>query len=206
MAAPPTLLRGAPLLRLRLHHCLAARVLLQPCRSCAPLASAVAASFSTESARPEGHVPSAQDTATVLLISQEPPRFHRWDDPDYRKWKDKEEEILKDIRPVLSLAKDILHSKRYFDGQRLSAEDETAVVKKLLSFHPHCDDKIGCGLDGIMVDRHPQFGQSRCLFVVRSDGGWIDFSYQKCLRAYVRAKYPSHAERFIKEHFKRGSA
>lgn len=55
------------------------------------------------------------------------------------------------------------------------------------------------------VDRHPQFRQSRCLFVVRSDGGWIDFSYQKCLRAYIRDKYPSYAERFIKEHFKRSS-
>ncbi|KAK4745628.1 hypothetical protein SAY87_011940 [Trapa incisa] len=206
MAAPPLLLRGVPLLRLRLNHHLAARVLLHPFRSCSPPASAVAASFSTESERSEGHVPSGDSAATVLLTAQEPPRFHRWDDPDYRKWKDKEEEILKDIRPVLSLAKDILHSKRYFDGQRLSADDEIVVVEKLLSFHPHCDDKIGCGLDSIMVDRHPQFRRSRCLFVVRTDGGWIDFSYQKCLRAYVRAKYPSHAERFIKEHFKRGSA
>jgi len=56
------------------------------------------------------------------------------------------------------------------------------------------------------VDRHPQFRHSRCLFVVRTDGGWIDFSYQKCLRAYVRDKYPSHAERFIREHFKRASS
>lgn len=55
------------------------------------------------------------------------------------------------------------------------------------------------------VDRHPQFRHSRCLFVVRTDGGWIDFSYQKCLRAYIRDKYPTHAERFIREHFKRGS-
>lgn len=55
------------------------------------------------------------------------------------------------------------------------------------------------------VDRHPEFKRSRCLFVIRTDGGWIDFSYQKCLRAYIRDKYPSHAERFIREHFKRGS-
>ncbi|EEC83345.1 hypothetical protein OsI_28743 [Oryza sativa Indica Group] len=54
-----------------------------------------------------------------------------------------------------------------------------------------------------MVDKHPQFRKSRCLFVVRMDGVWIDFSYQKCLRAYIREKYPSHAERFIREHFKR---
>ncbi|KAL6010406.1 hypothetical protein ACLOJK_000837 [Asimina triloba] len=53
------------------------------------------------------------------------------------------------------------------------------------------------------VDRHPQFRNARCLFVVRTDGGWIDFSYQKCLRAYIRQKYPVRAERFIREHFKR---
>ncbi|CAL9750717.1 unnamed protein product [Musa acuminata subsp. burmannicoides] len=142
---------------------------------------------------------------------------------------------------------------RYGDGERLSAEDEKEVIEKLLTYHPHSEDKIGCGLDSIMVtynlfmnvayvlslfiltfttivptistnmiffflcsycfrsisiffvkvDRHPQFGNSRCLFVVRTDGGWIDFSYQKCLRAYVKRKYPSHAEKFIREHFKR---
>ncbi|KAG8377466.1 hypothetical protein BUALT_Bualt08G0035900 [Buddleja alternifolia] len=94
---------------------------------------------------------------------------------------------------------------RYMDGERLTPQDEKDVVNKLLAHHPHSEDKIGCGLDSIMVDRHPQFKHSRCLFVVRTDGGWIDFSYQKCLRAYVRDKYPSYAERFIKEHFKRGS-
>ncbi|CAL9174655.1 unnamed protein product [Musa hybrid cultivar] len=127
-----------------------------------------------------------------------------WEEqPEYRRWKDKEEEILKDIEPIRILTKEILHSDRYGDGERLSAEDEKEVIEKLLTYHPHSEDKIGCGLDSIMVDRHPQFGNSRCLFVVRTDGGWIDFSYQKCLRAYVKRKYPSHAEKFIREHFKR---
>lgn len=57
----------------------------------------------------------------------------------------------------------------------------------------------------LKVDRHPQFNRSRCLFVVRTDGGWIDFSYQKCLRAYIQDEYPSYGERFIKEHIKRSS-
>lgn len=57
----------------------------------------------------------------------------------------------------------------------------------------------------LQVDRHPQFRQSRCLFIVRTDGGWIDFSYQKCLRSYIRHKYPTYAEKFIKEHYKRSS-
>lgn len=63
-----------------------------------------------------------------------------------------------------------------------------------------------CDLFFLQVDRHPQFRHSRCLFVVRTDGGWIDFSYQKCLREYIKKKYPAHAERFIREHLKRGSS
>lgn len=40
---------------------------------------------------------------------------------------------------------------RYMDGERLNVEDEKAVEDKLLAFHPHSEDKIGCGLDCIMV-------------------------------------------------------
>ncbi|CAJ2640947.1 unnamed protein product [Trifolium pratense] len=123
--------------------------------------------------------------------------LHFEDEPDYRKWKDKENEILDDIEPIILLTKEILHSPKYMDGGRLTVEDEKAIVEKLLAYHPHSEDKIGCGLESIMT---------RCLFVVRTDGGWIDFSYQKCLREYVREKYPAHAERFIREHLKRGSS
>ncbi|KAG8047014.1 hypothetical protein GUJ93_ZPchr0008g12608 [Zizania palustris] len=118
-------------------------------------------------------------------------------------WMAAEAEILRDIEPVVQLIKDILHSDRYGDGECISPKDENIIVEKLLTYHPHVEDKIGCGVDAIMVDRHPQFRKSRCLFVVRTDGVWIDFSYQKCLRAYIREKYPSHAERFIREHFRR---
>lgn len=139
------------------------------------------------------------------VTAKDPPKRTWWkDDPDYRKWKEVETEILEDLEPITDLTKEILHSQRYRDGERLTVEDEKAVVERLLAYHPHFEDKIGCGLDSIMVDRHPQFRCSRCFFVVRTDGGWIDFSYQKCIRSYIRDKYPSHAERFIKQHFKRG--
>nr|WRI20319.1 hypothetical protein [Fagopyrum tataricum] len=161
---------------------------------------------STESTRSDESVsPLPRKEAPEVLKTRESPRLLRFDDPDYRVWRDKEEVILRDIEPITLLAKDILHSKRYRDGERLSAEDEKAVLDKLLAYHPHAVDKIGCGLDSIMVDRHPQFRHSRCLFVVRIDGGWIDFSYQKCIREYIRFKHPCYAERFIREHFKRGS-
>ncbi|XP_057429412.1 protein DCL homolog, chloroplastic-like [Lotus japonicus] len=119
-----------------------------------------------------------------------------------QKWRDNEEEILRDIEPIVLLAKDILFSPRYMDGQVLNVAEEKAIVDKLLAYHPDSEDKIGCGLESIMVDRHPEFGYSRCLFVVRTDGVWIDFSYKWCLQNYIRDKYPIHAERFIQKHFK----
>uniref|UniRef100_A0A7N2KRP7 DCL protein n=1 Tax=Quercus lobata TaxID=97700 RepID=A0A7N2KRP7_QUELO len=372
--AAPLLFRAIPLLSLRLHHHRLAASIFAPTRR--PWCSAA------EPSRSEENLSSADNTTAARKArdSQSSKYHHRWDDAEYRKWKDKENEILSDIEPISSLTKEILHSNsnsmngsddfsqrhwrnavseqiyrslsddeggiqgcnrealvinpeidykfsslcklvfenfqgikadlfylstintrmhlqafwrspnincvvgerlnalntpsngnddgisprneetpieleensncsiddglqlsksgknypckicgsnivdgeklkifshsvrpneyyhaRYLDGERLTAEDEKAVVEKLLAYHPHSEDKIGCGLDSIMVDRHPQFKRSRCLFVVRTDGGWIDFSYQKCLRAYIRDKYPSHSERFIKEHFKRGS-
>ncbi|KAE8658841.1 hypothetical protein F3Y22_tig00116968pilonHSYRG00058 [Hibiscus syriacus] len=85
-----------------------------------------------------------------------------------RKWKDKEEEILRDIEPIISLVKEILHSDRLelqillslmtnFGNKGLSkgwgtfnVSDEETVLEKLLRHHPHSEDKIGCGLDSIM--------------------------------------------------------
>lgn len=40
---------------------------------------------------------------------------------------------------------------RYGDGAFLSPEDEKVVVEKVLAHHPRFEDKIGCGLDAIMV-------------------------------------------------------
>jgi hypothetical protein len=36
------------------------------------------------------------------------------------------------------------------------------------------------------------------LIFVRTDGIWIDFSYQDCLRAYIREKHRSHAEKSVR--------
>ena len=40
---------------------------------------------------------------------------------------------------------------RYMDGERLSEEDEKTVLEKLLAYHPRSEDKVGCGLNFIMV-------------------------------------------------------
>ncbi|XP_024970176.1 protein DCL, chloroplastic [Cynara cardunculus var. scolymus] len=207
MATVPVLGRAIPHLRLQLNTTLPAAVCLLIRRPCY---TTTAAEFN----RPIKKVPSTStststydDKASLLSAKPHPPKDPKWEnDPDYRKWKDKEAEIFQDIDPITLLVKDILHSDRYMDGEQLTPTDEKTVVEKLLAYHPHSEDKIGCGLDSIMVDRHPQFRNSRCLFVVRFDGVWIDFSYQKCIRAYIRHKYPSYAEKFIKEHYKRSSS
>lgn len=41
---------------------------------------------------------------------------------------------------------------RYGDGEVLSPDDQKFVVEKLLAHHPCSEDKIGCGLDAIMVN------------------------------------------------------
>ncbi|TVU10785.1 hypothetical protein EJB05_44333 [Eragrostis curvula] len=110
-----------------------------------------------------------------------------------------EAEILDDVEPVVDRVKGIIHSRRYRNGAVLSPDDEKFVVEKLLSYHPRSEDKIGCGVDSIMVDRHPDH-KSRCLFIVRTNGDLEDFSYRKCLRAYIQGKYPSHADRFLEKH------
>uniref|UniRef100_A0A7N0SXH3 DCL protein n=2 Tax=Kalanchoe fedtschenkoi TaxID=63787 RepID=A0A7N0SXH3_KALFE len=123
------------------------------------------------------------------------------DEADEEKWRAKESEVWKDIESTVKLAKEILHSGRYNCGDQLSREDEEAIVNKLLTYHPNHKDKIGCGVDYITIDWHPEYRRSKCFFVVRRDGSGEDFSYRKCLRSYVEHKYPSDAERFISLHF-----
>lgn len=100
-----------------------------------------------------------------------------------------EAEIHREAQPVVELVKDILHSGRYGDGALLSPDDEKVIVEKVLAYHPRSEDKIGCGLEAIMVGKHPEFRRSRCLFVVRTNGDMEDFSYHKCLSAYRKKQH-----------------
>ncbi|XP_042508950.1 uncharacterized protein LOC122084619 isoform X3 [Macadamia integrifolia] len=161
MAAAPLLLKGIPRLRsLRLQQQSGSSV----------------SGFLISAGRPS--VCTAAELSQSLLQSQSQSLSHddafprsakdalqrsRMDSPDYRKWKNREAEILCDIEPIISLTKEILHSDRYMDGERLTAEHEKAVVEKLLAYHPHSEDKIGCGLDSIMESfgflmQHPDDG------------------------------------------------
>ncbi|KAJ7535684.1 hypothetical protein O6H91_12G042600 [Diphasiastrum complanatum] len=72
----------------------------------------------------------------------------------------------------------ILHNK-YLLGERLEAADDN-VIQKVLLHHPRREQKVGCGLEFIKIDRHPNY-EARCFFVVRKDGSSVDFSFRKCI-------------------------
>ena len=40
------------------------------------------------------------------------------------------------------------------------------------------------------VGNHPEFENSRCLFIVRKDGQPVDFSYLKCIKGLIKKNYP----------------
>ena len=105
--AAPLFLRAIPLLSLRLHHHhhrLAASI-LTPARRPWCIAA--------EPSRGDENLSSADNiTAAWSARDSVSPKYHRWNDDEYRKWKDKEDEILRDIEPIASLTKEILHSER----------------------------------------------------------------------------------------------
>lgn len=105
MASSSLLLRGLPFLRRRLqlhrHGLNAASRLTQPRWPLCTTAGEPAAADG-------GAAPSSDEISGV----REALKYSRWNDPDYRQWRDKEEEIFKDIEPIFLLAKDILHSSR----------------------------------------------------------------------------------------------
>ncbi|KAL5705719.1 hypothetical protein ACHQM5_023983 [Ranunculus cassubicifolius] len=88
-------------------------------------------------------------------------------------WVDWEDQILEDTVPLVGFVRMLLHSGKYGRGDRLSPEHEKTILERLLPYHPESEKKIGCGIDYIKVDHHPEFEESRCLFIVRKDDSFI---------------------------------
>lgn len=55
----------------------------------------------------------------------------------------------------------------------------------------------------LQVSRHGNFQDSRCFFVVSTDGRKEDFSYRKCLDNFIKSKYPDIAEPFLAKYFRK---
>jgi hypothetical protein len=64
------------------------------------------------------------------------------------------------------------------DGDPITGDDRVSV-ESLLSLHPAAAEKIGCGVDAIVV--LPDGRGGRCFYVRRTDGSLIDFSFHTCI-------------------------
>lgn len=56
-------------------------------------------------------------------------------------------------------------------------------IRKLLKYHPQQAAKVGVGVQSIKVANPPQYPNTKCFWVVRTDGTSEDFSYRKCIKA-----------------------
>ncbi|KAK4379154.1 hypothetical protein RND71_001016 [Anisodus tanguticus] len=114
-----------------------------------------------------------------------------------------EQEILSDVDPIMLKIRKIMHGTGYNDGDPLSADDQSYVIDTVLNYHPDKAVKMGAGLDYIMVSKHTDFQDTRCFYVVSTDGAKQDFSTRKCLENFIRSKYPVKAETFNGKYFKK---
>lgn len=74
--------------------------------------------------------------------------------------------------------------RRYKPGQQLDMFDQ-AFMTDLLLRHPSADEKIGCGVASISVERMGFNTQG--FMLTRVDGTRIDFSYKQCIRPFTHA-------------------
>jgi len=74
------------------------------------------------------------------------------------------------------------------DGKEVTKEQAAIVVDLLRTYHPKAQEKIGAGVEAVVVKAHPMHG-SKCFFVVRKDGSEEDFSFRKCLEYVTSQRY-----------------
>ncbi|MED6161256.1 hypothetical protein PIB30_059034 [Stylosanthes scabra] len=114
-----------------------------------------------------------------------------------------EQEILKDIEPIMQSIRRILQQEGYNDGDPLAADDQTFILENVFEHHPDKENKMGAGIEHVMINKHSVHQESRCFYVVLKDGEKRDFSYRKCLDNFVKKKYPDVAESFVGKYFRK---
>ncbi|KAL6629149.1 hypothetical protein ACP70R_028914 [Stipagrostis hirtigluma subsp. patula] len=112
-----------------------------------------------------------------------------------------EKNILRVVEPIIYRVRRIF--REACNGVRLPPEDDKFIQENVLEHHPERQSKVSGEIDHIMVDKHQVFQDTRCLFVVSTDGTCSDFSYLKCLENFVRKNYPEHAESICMKYIRR---
>ena len=83
------------------------------------------------------------------------------------------------------------HAKRHIrsiiaktgDGERLESKEDEAFVIELFKRHPNADKKFGSGIVSAFVGRPSVYRQTKCFYILRSDGSYTDISWTECIRA-----------------------
>ncbi|CAK9863797.1 unnamed protein product [Sphagnum jensenii] len=101
----------------------------------------------------------------------------------------------KDIDTLVRSLRSILQNLTYENGARISAQ-HNALVQEVVVHHPKYTEKAGCGIAYIKVDKHPNFPDTRCFWIVREDGTETDFSYHKCLKEKAAKEFPDFVEKY----------
>ncbi|OMP00131.1 RNA polymerase, alpha subunit [Corchorus capsularis] len=114
-----------------------------------------------------------------------------------------EQDILSEIEPLMQSCRKIFRQPGYNDGDPLPASDQSFVLDNIFTHHPDKAAKMGAGVDYVMISKHTDFQDTRCFYVVSTDGQKEDFSYRKCLESFVKGKYPEMADAFIEKYFKK---
>jgi len=65
------------------------------------------------------------------------------------------------------------------DGEALN-EADTAFMNEIIKFHARSADKLK-NFASFQVGPHPEYNQTRCFFVVKTEGEKEDFSVSKCI-------------------------
>lgn len=69
----------------------------------------------------------------------------------------------------------------YKDYENIS-EDHLRFMIDLLSYHEYSEQKIGCGVKRMWLQREHLYN-GRCFWLERSDGSITDFSFYQCIKA-----------------------
>ncbi|CAK8539379.1 unnamed protein product [Lathyrus sativus] len=85
---------------------------------------------------------------------------------------------VNDIQKLTTASRVILNK---YPIDEILGEKDKSTIMRVLHFHPRKNEKLGSGLQDIMVGWHPKFTDSRCFFIIRTDGTVEDFSYRKCI-------------------------
>ncbi|KAK9682807.1 hypothetical protein RND81_10G097600 [Saponaria officinalis] len=117
-----------------------------------------------------------------------------------------EQDALSEVETIMQSIRRIMHQSGSNDGDPLPSDDQTYIINNVLEYHPEKEAKKGAGIDFITVNKHSSFQESRCFYVVSTDGQAEDFSYIKCLENFIKGKYPSIAESFTSKYFRKPRA